>query len=48
MRFAVAAELAELQLVLENFFVLAAEVVDKLADRTLQLYHVVLTHNFIL
>ena len=34
MRFAVVAELAELQPVLENLFVLGAEVVDVLTDRT--------------
>ena len=37
-------ELAELQLVLENFLVLGAVVVDVTALRTFEFYHVVLTH----
>jgi hypothetical protein len=40
------AELAQFEPVLEDLFVLAAEVIYSLAGRTLKFYHVVLGHTF--
>jgi len=42
--FAVLAVLAQLQPVLQHLFIFGAEIVDPLAHRALQLYHVILGH----
>ena len=44
---AAAAVLGELQAILQNLFVLGAEVVYPLTDRTFKFYHVVLRHMFL-
>lgn len=44
-RFAGSAELTKLQLILQDFLVLGAEVIDILALRTFEFYHVILRHT---